>query len=78
VNLSARAYDRILKSRAPSPISRQIDISPEHVSEAIQYRTFVARYGSERRKNLAGIFPPRISAGHCRSPARWSFPFRSG
>src|SRR5438874_1763307 len=52
LNLSARAYDRILKvsrtiadlddksaSRTDSPRG-EIDISPEHVSEAIQYRTF--------------------------------------
>ena len=52
LNLSARAYDRILKvsrtiadldgksaSRTDSSAG-EIDISPEHVSEAIQYRTF--------------------------------------
>ena len=52
LNLSARAYDRILKvsrtiadldgksaSRTDSS-GGEIDISPEHVSEAIQYRTF--------------------------------------
>jgi magnesium chelatase family protein len=41
LNLSARAYDRILKVSAPSPISPPRTPSPpEHVSEAIQYRTF--------------------------------------
>jgi magnesium chelatase family protein len=54
LNLSARAYDRILKvSRTIADLddktgrhgdtdsSRgEIDISPQHVSEAIQYRTF--------------------------------------
>jgi len=52
LNLSARAYDRILKvsgtiadlddkSASRTDSSRgEIDISPEHVSEAIQYRTF--------------------------------------
>ena len=52
LNLSARAYDRILKvsrtiadlddksaNRADSSRG-EIDIRPEHVSEAIQYRTF--------------------------------------
>jgi magnesium chelatase family protein len=52
LNLSARAYDRILKvsrtiadldgkSASRTDSSRgEIDISPEHVGEAIQYRTF--------------------------------------
>jgi len=40
LNLSARACDHILKvSRTIANLDGKADISPEHVSEAIQYRT---------------------------------------
>ena len=41
LNLSARAYDRILKvSRTVADLEGADDITTEYVSEAIQYRTF--------------------------------------
>jgi Magnesium chelatase, subunit ChlI C-terminal len=63
VNLSARAYDRILNvSRTIAHLDGKAEIAPEHVSEAMQLAHSIVRSRSIERNHLAKLWSALLAA----------------